>query len=332
MKKLIFSLMLLAMVGCVGSEEPEEPVQAPEIYTNMPMDAALVAGIDFGGLTLKRVKKLIKRRNESKQASEFVYSRLEKELESLNSAQIINAMHLYLSWPSKNSHKLFLTLLQDERPLPQQMAWQLASVITSRPMRQTIRSVLTAAIKKNALKNILLPQMANAVENHKLVESYTLLRHGLFTTNHEDFAKAMAALEPVKVSEDFMNYLAQAEVEELRQLTLTSVNLYSCLFMLKHMKRHPVSVGHPRMGHLFLYSVSRNPALVELATDILQNYVPASTEHLAFRLSQLPGWVQLAYVENARRKMTPKTGLILSELKHVTSQRDVIDEIAMLRR
>src|SRR5690606_4760486 len=135
-----------------------------------------------------------------------------------------------------------------------------------------------------------------------------------------------------QASEDFLTYLALAPAEELRQLTLSSVNLYSCMIILKHMTYAPPSVANADFRHLFNYAVSRNNALAELAHAVLENYVPEHTDYLAQLLARQPVWVQMAYLENARRRMTPKVGLLLSELKKVSAQDDVISEIDEIRR
>jgi hypothetical protein len=124
-----------------------------------------------------------------------------------------------------------------------------------------------------------------------------------------------------------MTYLAQAPAEELRQLTLSSVNLYTAVAILKHLQKHPPNLANAYFDHLFLYAVSRNTGLAELAQLTVENFVPAHTDLVAMALARHPAWVQIAYLENARRRMNPKEGLLLGELKKVTSERDVIEEI-----
>jgi hypothetical protein len=332
MKKftLIFALGLL--ISCTGFQTTEEPVKAPEIYSNMPLEKAVSAAMEFGGKTLRQVKKLIKRKKAWPEASKIVYNRINANFEAMTPNQFVGAMHLYMSWPQYGQTELFRKMVKDDRPMVRQLGWQLASVVRNKKMGLAVQDVLDKALENNNIDQILVSQMANTVERHQMKESYTLMRMGLFKTDHEDFAKAMISLDPVRSSADFMDYLAQADKEELRQMTLSSINIYSALLALKHMKNFPVEISHQKIGHLFLYSISRNQALLELSVDLLKEYVPANTDHMAHKLSLYPGWVQLAFVEGARRRMTPKIGLILSELKFITSQRDVIDEIAMLRR
>ena len=85
-------------------------------------------------------------------------------------------------------------------------------------------------------------------------------------------------------------------------------------------------------GALFWNPRTRNPALAELGRGVVESYLPAHKDHMAFILSRHEPWVQIAYLESVRRKMTPKAGILLSELKEVSSQRDVVDEINEIRR
>jgi len=173
----------------------------------------------------------------------------------------------------------------------------------------------------------LIPGTARAIMANKLTKSYTVVRQGLLMKGHEAFAEAMISLNPKAASSDFLDYLALAPPEELRQLTLSSVNLYTCMVILQHLAKVQAPISHPRIENLFFYSVSRANGLAELAQSAIERYLPRNKEHLAYNLTKLPVWVQIAYLENARRRMNPKVGILLAELKKVSSQRDVIEEI-----
>ena len=47
------------------------------------------------------------------------------------------------------------------------------------------------------------------------------------------FAKALAALAPERAGYDFMEYIAQASIEDLRQLNQTSINVYTCIIIFR---------------------------------------------------------------------------------------------------
>jgi hypothetical protein len=192
---------------------------------------------------------------------------------------------------------------------------------------------LSRAIANDDESAVLVPLMAEAVRANRLVGSYTLLREGLMQTGHEAFAEAMAELQPNRASNDFMDYLATAPVEELRQMTLKTVNLYACMVALRHMLTRPVSLAHANADYLFLYSVSRNSGLSDMANAVIENnYLVDQRPQFALILSRMPVWVQLAYVENARRRQIPAVAVFLDELKKVAAQQEVIEEINEYRR
>jgi hypothetical protein len=137
----------------------------------------------------------------------------------------------------------------------------------------------------------------------------------------------MIAIAPEQAAADFMVYLAQAPVEELRQLSLTSVDLFCCMEMLKHLQKVPVSIYHPNFSHLFYYATSRNQALAELGQEVLSGYSPKYNAYLAYLFGVQPEWVQLAYIEGIRRNMTPVATLFLFEVKKNSRHQEIIDEI-----
>ena len=323
-------LVTLALNACVsasgtgGSATREPP---PKITADLPLDKAVSAAIDYGGDTLSEVKRALKRRHALTSAAPLVEARLHDGIGVLEPHQLLNAGHLYASLPVPIAVKTFRELLSSERPLARQLAWQLAAVKPSSALAQAIEVELTRALAEGDEDAVLVPQMANAVRANHLRSSYTLVRQGLMTKGDEEFALAMVALDPKRASNDFLLYLAQAPAEELRQLTLSSVNLYTCVTILHHLQRLPPDMGAPAFDRLFFYAVSRNTALADLAQGLLEGFVPVRTEPLAQMLAKHPAWVQIAYLENARRRMNPKLGLFLSELKKSTAENDVVSEI-----
>jgi hypothetical protein len=310
-----------------GRDEAKEPVQPPTIAPDMPLDKALEAGIDFGGETLHDVKRLVKRRHQEAKAGPILLDNLKEGVQSYEHHQLMNSVALFMSTPTPLPVEMFETLITSGRPLATQLGWQLAAAKPSRALAVAIDKELTRAVDDDDIDSVLLPQMANAVASHKLKGSYTMLRRGLMTKGDEEFAQAMIALDPNRSSEDFLAYLAQAPAEELRQLTVSSVNIYTAIAILQHFKTRPPTVAAADFGTLFLYAVSRNTGLAELAQAVIEGYVPQQTELLAQVLAQHPVWVQIAYLESARRQMNPKVGLLLGELKKASAERDVVEEI-----
>jgi hypothetical protein len=212
-----------------------------------------------------------------------------------------------------------------------QLAWQLAADAPSQSMRHEIENYLTESVTENELSLVLIPAMADAVASNRLIESYTVVREGLLIANDIAFARAMIALNPQQASVDFLEYLAKAPVEELRQLTLKSVDVYTCTLILEHFQSYPPPVSNPRIDTLFLFTISRNNALAEMARDVLERYLPRHSESFAFSLSRLPAWMQIAFVERSSNRLTPVISLFLDDLKKATVDKDVIDEISGLK-
>jgi hypothetical protein len=314
-----------------NANNAEEPPKPPQIYANMPLKEALGAAVDFGGDTLETVKRLVKRRNEAGHVAPLIEEDIARGLDSYEPHQLLNAGNLYAAFASTYSVDLFQKLVRAERPVARQLGWQLAAIKPSPQIAASMDRELTRAIAENEESAILIPQMANAMLANHLKSSYTILRQGLLTSGDEEFAHAMLGLEPARASDDFMTYLALAPAEELRQLTLASVNLYTCLAILKHQALVPPSAGNPQLEHLFLYAVSRNTALAEMAQTVIEGLVPERTDLMAQLLARHPAWVQIAYVEGARRRAGAKTGLLMAELKKATTEQDVAAEIDQIK-
>lgn len=323
----VFASMLGACVTPAENEAKEPLPPPPKIVWNMPVEEALMAGINYGSDTLTDVKKLVKKRGEHKKTTEYVGDLLGDNMQKWEPNQMINATHLLMSQPEPLAIELFEGLVGSARPQAAQLGWQLAAAKASPSVARAIDKQLTTAVTTNDEDSILLPQMANAVAANRLKSAYTLVRRGLMMKGDEEYANAMAVLDPAKASEDFMEYLALAPAEELRQLTVSSVNTFTCVAILTHMQKNPPSIGNPNFDHIFLYAVSRNQGLQELAQNVIIGYVPKHTETLAQLLAKHPPWVQIAFLEDARQKMSPKVGLLLGELRNASAEADVVSEI-----
>jgi hypothetical protein len=203
----------------------------------------------------------------------------------------------------------------------------MAAAMPSRSLARAIDQELGRAIVDNDEATVLIPQMAVAVESNRVRAAYTLLRQGLMTTGQESFAVAMANLDGRRASSDFIDYLAQAPAEELRQLTQNSVNVYTCLIILKHLQSRPAPVSHPGLETLIYYSVSRNNALADLAQVAVEAYLPRDRAQIAIMMARLPQWTQIAFIESVRRRKSPAVTLLLGELKKISSSRDVVEEV-----
>ena len=332
MKSLIkITLGSALLIGCQTLDRPLDKDDAPQIHTDLPVKDALVAAVNHGGQTLKSVIRLFKRRGDWMKAYPVIEQAIKDGILQYGNTQLINVVLIYQASPVQTSPVVFDRLVSSGRLLARQLGWQLASTKPSPLMAKAIDVALSRALAEGDEKSVLIPEMAKAVHANRLVSAYSVMRQGLFMTNHESFASAMAALNPKAASSDFLDYLAQAPVDELRQLTLRSVNSFACMVILKHMTKYPPPVTHPKFGHLFLYTISRNRGLGDQASDLVRTYLPSNSHFLAFVLARLPGWVQMAYIENARRRLSSDVALFLKDLKEATPQKDVIEEIDQVR-
>jgi hypothetical protein len=173
--------------------------------------------------------------------------------------------------------------------------------------------------------------MALAVQANQIRSVYTLLRQGLLMQGSEEYAKAMIDLAPEKASNDFMAYLAQATIEDLRQLNQQSVNLYACVTIFRFYLTHTLPVNHPGFSHLYLYAVSRNQMLAEMAQAVLEKQLGGSREQLVYALARMPVWIQVAYIEGTRMNPNPNVSLFLDDLKKLSAHKEVIEEIESRR-
>lgn len=309
----------------------EAKVPPPTLTSQTPLNEVVEAAIGFGGDTLRQARLIIGRRGEWVKAEALLDRGLRDGVITYTDSRLVNAVHLYQSSIIPANPELFERMVASDRLLAKQLAWQIATTMPSRSIAKAVERELTRALREDDEQNLFLPQMASAVAANHLRSSYTVLLQGLVKTGNEGFAKAMAMLDADRASSDFLDYLSRATADELRQISVSSINLYTGMLMLKHMMKFPPPTDHPHFEHLFLYSISRNMALSDAASQVVLSYLPKNQDRLALQLARQPAWVQIAYIEAVRRKMTPVITLFLGELKRSTAQQDVVDEITELR-
>ena len=142
-----------------------------------------------------------------------------------------------------------------------------------------------------------------------------------------EFAKTMIKLNPEKARFDFMDYLGRATIEDLRQLNQKTVDLHATLVILNFYKSNDIPLFHPKVGSLFLFSISRNRALAEVATEVLEKETGRYSFELALILARLPQWIQVAFVESQKGEQSTKVGVLLGHLREITPSKQVIEEI-----
>jgi hypothetical protein len=245
---------------------------------------------------------------------------------------MLQLVSIYQSSITKLDMNVFRSLVRSKDPVYRQAAWHLAANFPSPEIAREMDVLLTEIVSSGTESENFFVQLANAARSNKQKSTYTFLRQGLMTTGEDAFAKAMATLDPTAATNDFMDYLSLANPEELRQITQKTVNVYSCIFILKHLLAYPVSGSHPQFNQLFYYSISRNNALSDLGRDVLQYGINASPSQVALFLSREPAWVQTSFIEGVRRTQQPRLKLIVAELMPLSSDEAVSQEIREVLR
>jgi hypothetical protein len=328
----IWALSAHLWTGCASTSEHKlDKKTAPEITQDMPIDDALKAGVDYGGQTIRDVRKLITKRKEWPSAEKLLVEAIRDGVIKYENAQLANAMMIYVSGPVTPNRSLFKTMVESGRPFARQLGWQMAAALPSKTMQQAIDYELNRALLDGEEKAVLLPQMAAAAQSNRMTSAYSLVREGLFQVGHEDFAMAMATLNPQQATVDFVDYLATCPPEELRQITVNSINVYAATAALNHLIKNTPKHSHPQIEALFFYAISRNPGLSDLAMNIVDALASNDQRSTAISLSRLPSWAQIAFIESSRRSMSANRRVFLGELKSVTAQSEVLEELGEIK-
>lgn len=324
-----FLVVFVFLSSCAILQSPGEdrPKTPPAIVANMELESALQAGIEFGGNTLKDVRKLIARRKQWPMAEKVLYQAIQDGIINYENSKLTNAVMLYISGPVQPQEALFNQMVSSGRPLARQLAWQMAAALPGKQMRSAIERELNRAVYEDDEENLFIPAMAIAAQVNRMTSAYSVIRRGLLVTNQEEFAQAMATLNPEQASADFLDYLALCPPEELRQLTVSTINIFAATIALNHMLKYPPSAAHSQIDTVFYYAISRNPGLSDLASHLVEVLSQKNQAAMALTLSRMPVWAQVAYIENARRNMTAAKRVFLSELKKVTAQNEVVEEL-----
>lgn len=325
--KFIFALLIFGAYGCVSFSESSK---IPKLDESMSIKDLLEAGVVYGEPLYKEASQLVVKKQAVEQAhaitSEMILSG------KYEGQQLWRLINYFQATSGKFiSPKVFDRLVRSKDAFTRQLGWMLAANRPSDLIAVTIDRYLTRAVLDGEEKKVLVPEMALAVKANRLVGSYSLLKRGLMETGGAEFVDAMIQLNPVKSMYDFMDYLALATVEDLRQMNQKVVDMQTCVAILKIYLEKGIPIEHPKFEHMFLYAVSRNAALKDLASSALEKYMSQNRDQLAYTLARLPVWIQLAFIEGTRDRMNAVLGLFLSELRGVTAHKEVVDEINGLR-
>jgi hypothetical protein len=326
-----FLAILCLVTACASINGEKNVEQPPKIHSGMPVDEIISSAVTFGGQTLEDSAKVLKKQNLLAKASLLVQLKIIDQYRDWAGPQLINAVKLYQLTTPKDPTEIFRLLINSERKIAIELALQIASEFPSAMMAKALDTRLTVAIEEDELYDFLLPQLAIAITRNNMKGSYSILKLGLFQTNHDSFVLAMTSIDPQQASIDFLDYISQVPVEELRQLALVTLDVFSCIGALKHLIQTPPPVSHPKFDHLFLFAMSRNTAFAELSRNVILTYLPRHSKLLARRFSQLPNWIQVAYIEGSRERLNPTMGLFLQDLRRLSAQKEIVEEIDSIK-
>jgi hypothetical protein len=322
------AVVTVLVTGCATTRPHEKEVKiAPQITSQMSTEELVAAATDFGGDTARQARRVIQKRKAWADTEKLVIEILRSKTGVYSNVKMANAMMLYLSGPVKPSAELFRKLVESESTFERQLAWQMAGAMPGKTMQLAIERELNRALLDGDEKDILIPAMGLAVQTNRMTSAYTMVRQGLMTTGAEEFASAMAVLDPHRAVSDFIDYLSTCPPEDLRQISLQSINVYAAQIALRHLIKNLPSLSHPQIEVVFYYAISRNPGLADLGNQIVELLAAKNQRDMAIRLSRLPTWVQIAYIENSRQNMSATKRVFLSELRRTSPQRDVADEL-----
>jgi hypothetical protein len=302
------------------------------IESSMSLDEAFQLAISQGKQSMTELKRLVKARQAWNELSQMSLAYMKANLGSTNRVEFSNAISLYQASSPEVDPSLIELLLAKRDPFYTQLALQLASLRPSPKVGETIEKELSKAITQGREDQILSPQLATAIRLNAIGTSYSLMRRGLLLTGEDEFAKTMISSDPNRAAWDFMDYLARADLDDLRQLSQKTVNMYTCLVILRFYLNHPLPVAHPQFKNLIYYAVSRNSALSEMARSVLEAQIPNFKDQIAYWLATEKLEVQIAFIESARQNPTPNIKLMLGNLKEITRFKEVAEEIDAIQR
>jgi hypothetical protein len=316
-------------MSCVTAQDAENP-PPPQITEETDTLEALQFAVVHGGEVLSQTKDLIQKRQACTASLTWLKEQIDQLILAESDRQLIHAAHLYMSCPDAESPRMYLKMVQSKRSLAQKLGWLIAASYPSMTMAEQVEAELGRLIEQDLMAKQYSAEMARAIQSNQLKGSYTILREGLFENGDPAFVEAMITLNPQRCSEDFMTYLSRADFEDLRQISIPKINMMSTSLIFSHFLSYPPSIAQPEISSLFLYAISRNRPLAEMATTVVVSYLPSQTRSMALILSTMDSAVQMALIEQVRRNLNSELRLFLEELKSMTAKKEVMEEISAI--
>ncbi len=328
MRMLILFCTLFTVISCQTTSK----VASLEKFKNVKLDGqtptqlAIDVASERGTESIQYVSQLITKRKAWPQVYPTIVNRIEKN-RKYSQVELFNLAMLYQSGPGEANTSFVQNLLASSDSFMNKLGWYIAASKPSPKIALVLDNALSTILTNSNSSRLHEPMMAMAVSQNNLRSAYSIMRQSLMQTGIEQFAEAMIHLNPSQASEDFLEYLNLAPTEELRQLTISSVNVTTCQIILMHMQKSPPSIHNPKFQQIFVFAVARNQSLSEMAAGVLESQFTRNRRYLAALLARTPEWLQIAYVEDAKHDMTAHKKLFLTDLRNTTPHEDVVFEI-----
>jgi len=313
-------LCFFFILSCVSGTQKSLPslsLMRPETSAKKLLQYAL----EYGGSYHKKLKLICRNApQKSKQVAHLIHQTfLGYSLEKKLPKYALPMANLYLDFLPANAWKVFDHLVNAEDKTLRRIAWIIARRQQTLVMKERMDWHLTSLIEKDRLERAFLPEMALAISSHSLRSAYTIINQALIAQGDPVYAKTMTRLNKDRASYDFLNYLALVTPEELRQVTVRSVNLLTCQMILDFYVYFPPPLSHPNLDYLFYYAISRSDALINRSLAVINRFLPKYGSFLALKLSRTSVATQTAYINNAnRRVLTRQQRMLMVALKEIT--------------
>ena len=320
--------LIIGQLSCVSlSSDDDEKV----LTAKTPIPKLVNAAVVNDGDKLQRVLGIMKEEKLQAPIKKELETILRGSLDNLSPVELVRATQLYQASTRQFDHKVLTQLIRHKDAKVMARGWALSSLSPSPKMAQLVEREVSIYVVKNQESKILVPELATTIRTNQITSLFSILRLGLLNNGSDEFAKAMSELNPGLASEPFMDYLALSDLEDLRQINQTAINPYTSFVIMRHFLANPLPISHNNIGHIFLYAISRNPALADLAKSVLEQQIPRNRDHLAYTLATQPVEVQIAFIESTRRNPSANFKLLLEDLRRSTRFDQVVEEINSIR-
>ncbi len=322
-------VVLMSLIGAAGCQSLETgaPTEKPQITREMSLEDAYRKAVSYGAETLPELRELAKDRNQLTDLHRIAEADLLKEYDNLPTPVLLNVAHVYRVSGNGMNPEILNRMARSKQEAVRRIGWRLAATRPSADVGRMIETLLTESLTKGRENEMLVPDMASAIQENSIKSAYSFLVLGLMQQGAPEYANAMLALDANRASGPFIDYLNKADLDDLRQLNQKTINLLTATVIFRFFSENPLPLNHPGVPIVFQYAVSRNRALSEMAFAVLDKHIPESRLALAVLLSRQPVPVQIAFIESSQRETTANLRLFLDDMKEVAQQKEVIEEL-----